>query len=140
MVCIGKLDIRVGPTVPVVYLSARSRQRYDLAMANSDLRSHLKTLRKRLDPHTENLGEYRRLTYKCGRAVSQEELAEAVGVSRAWYALLESGGTAARPSVPLLNRLADALQTTPEERSALFMLAIPGLRDRLLCHSCGHAV
>ena len=97
---------------------------------HEDLRGFLKRLRKRLDPAAETLGAYKRLSYKRGRAVSQEELAEAVDVSRGWYALLESGGSV-QPSVALLNRLAGALNATPDERGTLFRLAIPALHDGL---------
>ena len=109
---------------------------YDFAMSttieasvldqSTDLRSFLKKLRKRVDPGTETLGAYKRLSQKRGRAVSQEEMAEAIGVSRTWYALLESGASV-QPSVPLLNRVADALGASPDERNALFRLAIPAL-------------
>jgi len=95
-----------------------------------DLRTFLKQLRKRVEPGTEKLGAYKRLSQKRGRSVSQEELAEAIGVSRGWYAMLESGASV-QPSVPLLNRLADALDASPGERNTLFRLAIPALHDGL---------
>ena len=101
----------------------------------ADLRSFLKRLRKRVDPGTGKLGAYKRLSQKVGRAVSQEELAEAIGVSRGWYALLESGASV-QPSVTLLNRLADALGADPDERRILFRLAIPAL-DHGLAHESG---
>lgn len=97
---------------------------------STDLRSFLKKLRKRLDPGTEKLGAYKRLSQKRGRAVSQEELAEAIGVSRGWYALLESGANV-QPSVTLLNRLANALDASHDERCTLFHLAIPALHSGL---------
>ena len=92
-----------------------------------DMRSFLKGLRRRLDPATRMLGEHERLSSRRGKAVSQEELAEAVGVSRGWYGLLESGAPI-RPSVSMLTRLASALNATPEERSTLIQLAIPALQ------------
>lgn len=97
---------------------------------DSDLRGLLKKLRKRLDPATKTLGTHQRLSQRRGRPVSQEELAEAVGVSRGWYALLESGA-AVQPSVPLLNRIADALSASSNERIQLFRLAIPALHTGL---------
>jgi transcriptional regulator with XRE-family HTH domain len=59
--------------------------------------------------------------------VTQEELAECIGVSRVWYAMLESR-TTVRTSSALLDRLAAALMVTPEERTALFDLAFPELK------------
>lgn len=87
----------------------------------------LKQLRHRLDPSARMLGEFERLGNRRGIAVSQEELAEAVGVSRAWYSVLECGAPV-RPSLSLLDRLAIALNATREERTALFDLAIPAPR------------
>ena len=94
----------------------------------SDITSFLKGLRYRIDPATHTLGEYERLRSKRGLAVSQEELAEAVGVSRNWYAMLERGADI-QPSIQLLTRLADALNTSADERITLFRLAIPALRS-----------
>jgi len=93
-----------------------------------EMRSFLKDLRRRIDPAIVMLGEYERLTSRRGKAVSQEELAEAVGVSRGWYGLLESGAPI-RPSVAMLNRLASALNATPQERKTLIELAIPALQS-----------
>jgi len=90
------------------------------------LRSFLKTLRHRLDPDTTTLGEQERLGTRRGRRVSQEEIAEAVGISRAWYVSLETGAPI-RPSVSLLDRVARALNATPHERAMIFSLAIPEL-------------
>lgn len=98
----------------------------------------LKEWRRRLDPLTVTLGRHERLGSRRGRAVSQEELAEAVGVTREWYACLESG--AKRPSLPVLDRLATALNTSPQERARLFQLAIPALQGLFQtvtrCPSC----
>jgi transcriptional regulator with XRE-family HTH domain len=91
-----------------------------------ELRSFLGGLRRRLNS-TPTLGEYDRMNSRRGRLVSQEEIAEAVGVSRGWYQRLESG--AIRPSIALLNRLAAALNATPDERATLFRLAIPALAN-----------
>jgi transcriptional regulator with XRE-family HTH domain len=91
--------------------------------------SLLKGLRRRLDPSVPRVGEHERLSTRRGRAVSQEELAEAIGVSRGWYASLERGTM--RPSIPLLRRLAAALGATPDERVKLPLAAIPELRGLL---------
>ena len=87
----------------------------------------LKKLRGRLDPATPMLGEHERLRSRRGKAVSQEEMAEAIGVSRGWYACLESGSK--RPSVAVIARLATALNTNPDERAILLQLAIPALKN-----------
>jgi DNA-binding XRE family transcriptional regulator len=87
-----------------------------------------------LRAHRENiprdsalLGSWTRPPGRCGRRVTQEEVAKAVGVSRNWYRRLESGER--RASLKLLDRLADALDFSPEERAELLLLAIPELRD-----------
>ena len=88
--------------------------------------SFLKALRRRLDPHTATLGEHERISTRKGRRISQEEIAEAAGVSRGWYVSLESGKPI-RCSVSFLVRVAAALNATPPERATLFTLAIPEL-------------
>jgi transcriptional regulator with XRE-family HTH domain len=97
---------------------------------NSDRADHatfgalLRRLRARVDPAADALGPYARFPRRRGRPVTQEEVAEAIGVSRVWYAMLESSATT-RASPPLLDRLAIALMATPEERVLLFRLALP---------------
>ena len=98
---------------------------------NEKLCRLLKALRRRLDPHTARLGAHERVNTRKGRRVSQEEIAEAVGVSRGWYVSLESGKPI-RPSVSLLDRLAAALNATPPERLMLFSLAIHELNNLAL--------
>jgi transcriptional regulator with XRE-family HTH domain len=66
---------------------------------------------------------------RCGRPVTQEEAAEAVGVSRNWYRRLESGD-GVRASTKLLDRLAKTFVHTPEERITLFLLAIPEMTQQ----------
>jgi transcriptional regulator with XRE-family HTH domain len=95
-----------------------------------EIRSLLKRLRCRLDPAIATLGEHQRLGSRRGRAVSQEELAEAVGVSRGWYSMLERGEPI-QPSLAMLNRVAGALNATRDERVTLFRLAIPELQALL---------
>jgi transcriptional regulator with XRE-family HTH domain len=80
-----------------------------------------------MDPTTPTLGEHERLRSRRGRAVSQEELAEAVGVSRGWYSMLERGEPI-QPSIALLSRVARALNATRDEQLALFQLGIPELQ------------
>lgn len=91
------------------------------------LKTFLRQRRLQIDPHTTALGPYTRLPSRCGRPVTQEEIAECVGVSRVWYSTLESSSTV-RTSLGLLDRLAEALMVTPEERATLFNLAIPELK------------
>jgi transcriptional regulator with XRE-family HTH domain len=91
-----------------------------------DTRAFLKQFRQRIDPEVRALGTYVRLACRRGRPVTQEEIAEAIGVSRVWYAKLESDG-AAGASMKLLTRLADVLMLTTVERESLFALAIPAL-------------
>lgn len=95
-----------------------------------EIRSLLRELRRRLDPSTPALGEHQRLGTRRGRAISQEELAEAVGVSRGWYAMLERGEPI-QPSIAMLSRVAGALNATRDERRTLFGLAIPELQGLL---------
>lgn len=83
----------------------------------------LKALRERIPPETVTLGPWKRLPVRRGRRVTQEEVAEAVGVSRNWYRRLEAG--AVRASMKLLSRLANTFTFTPEERAKLFVLALP---------------
>ncbi|MBV9333744.1 MAG: helix-turn-helix domain-containing protein [Candidatus Eremiobacteraeota bacterium] len=54
-------------------------------------------------------------------------MAEAVGVSRGWYAMLERGEPI-QPSIAMLNRVAQALNATRDERVTLLQLAIPELQ------------
>jgi predicted transcriptional regulator len=93
-----------------------------------ELRSLLRGLRNRVDPATPTLGQYERLRSRRGRAVSQEELAEAVGVSCGWYAMLERGAPI-QPSIAMLRRLARALNASRDEQLTLFKLAIPELQE-----------
>jgi transcriptional regulator with XRE-family HTH domain len=94
------------------------------ANLRSDLAHFLKFLRQRVDPDVLVLGPNARRPARLGKRVTQEELAEAVGVSREWYAQLETAA-ATRASPGLLGRIADALMVAPEERAMLFQLALP---------------
>ena len=94
----------------------------------SDLQSEfalfLKMHRCNIPYDTPALGSWERLPVRRGRPVTQEEVAEAAGVSRNWYRQLESGEPI-RASVKLLDRLARVLGFTPEERMKLFRLGVP---------------
>jgi transcriptional regulator with XRE-family HTH domain len=74
---------------------------------------------------------YLRLPMRVGKAVTQEEVAEAIGISRQWYAMLE-GDHRVRVSATVLGRIADALMMDAAERASLFQLAIPEIRSASL--------
>jgi DNA-binding XRE family transcriptional regulator len=97
---------------------------------SADFAIFLKTLRRRIPPEAASLGPWKRLPVRCGRRVTQEEVAEAVGVSRNWYRRLESDETV-RASPKLLDRLASAFAITAGERTRLFVLGIPEMRHDL---------
>lgn len=105
---------------------SRRRTLHEDAKRRSELALLLKFLRSQIDPDVRVLGPYVRRAKRLGKRVTQEELAEAIGVSRRWYASLESAETI-RTSVSLVERLADALMVTPEERVKLTQLAVPEL-------------
>jgi transcriptional regulator with XRE-family HTH domain len=94
------------------------------AKPRSELALFLKFLRRRVDPDVRTLGTHARLPSRLGKRLTQAELAEAIGVSREWYAVLESAPTT-RASPRLLDRVADVLMLAPEERARLFQLAVP---------------
>ncbi|HYZ17548.1 MAG TPA: helix-turn-helix transcriptional regulator [Candidatus Acidoferrum sp.] len=91
----------------------------------------LRRCRTRIDPERLSLGPYLRRPMRVGRAVSQEELSEAAGITRQWYGMLEAD-RAIRVSAAALSRIADALMMDPVERAALFRLAVPELRSTSL--------
>lgn len=80
--------------------------------------------RLRLAPESRFLGEYPRWPSRIGRRVSQEELANHLGISRGWYARFEAGAPAGF-SISLLVRLGDILLLSAPERAELVRLAIP---------------
>jgi transcriptional regulator with XRE-family HTH domain len=92
--------------------------------AAAQLGVFLKSLRRRIDRSADYLGYYKRLPCRRGRLVSQEEIAEAVEVSRGWYNMLESGARL-RASTQLVARIAETLMLSEEERTELFRLAVP---------------
>ena len=75
------------------------------------------------------LGSFVRLPNRLGKAVSQEEFAEAIGVSRSWYGLLETGRPV-QPSAALLDRICDALMVYERQRLTLFELGLPAFARR----------
>jgi transcriptional regulator with XRE-family HTH domain len=91
----------------------------------------LKRCRARIGPEHSSLGSYLRLPIRVGKAVTQEEVAEAAGISRQWYALLENDRPV-RVSATVLARIADSLMMDPTERATLFRLAVPELRTASL--------
>lgn len=94
----------------------------------------LRRCRARLSPGRASLGTYLRPAIRIGKAVTQEEVAEAVGISRVWYAQLENDRPV-RASATVLARIADALSMDPAERSTMFRLALPELRPTALANS-----
>jgi transcriptional regulator with XRE-family HTH domain len=91
----------------------------------------LKEHRRLMSRDATSLGSHARLPVRHGKGVTQEEIAEAIGVSRVWYAMLESGA-ALHTSPRLLARLADALELPDDSREALFRLGVPELASRNL--------
>jgi len=98
----------------------------ETAGSQAEFASFLKKRRRSIPPDSRTLGSWERLPFRRGRRVTQEEIAEAVGISRNWYRRLENGD-AARASAKLLDRIARAFEFTPEERMDLFVLGIPEL-------------
>jgi transcriptional regulator with XRE-family HTH domain len=86
----------------------------------------LREQRRDIPRDAVSLGPYVRQPARRGKVVTQEELAEAIGASRVWYAMLESG-TALKTSPRLLARLADVLALSDKDRTVLFKLALPEL-------------
>jgi transcriptional regulator with XRE-family HTH domain len=87
------------------------------------LSSFLLHKRQCIDPNAAQVGPFTRRENRIGRPVTQEEIAEALEVSRQWYAALETGSTI-RPSVTLLDRIAAVFELGDDERMLLFGLAI----------------
>lgn len=86
----------------------------------------LRQLRNDIPWDASSLGDFVRLRNRVGKAVSQDEIAEALGVSRCWYGMLESGKQV-RPSIDLLERLCDVFRLDPPQRLALIGLGNPEL-------------
>jgi DNA-binding XRE family transcriptional regulator len=90
------------------------------------LAAYLRRCRMRIAPHAKRLGTYDRLPSRVGKPVTQEEVAEAIGVTRTWYGKLETNA-GVRPSLSLVTRIAIVLMLKPLERSRLLTLAARSL-------------
>jgi transcriptional regulator with XRE-family HTH domain len=90
---------------------------------DAEFGTFLKRHRRALRPQTLTLGDCRRVPARIGRPVTQEEVAEALDVSRTWYALLESG--AARASAALANRIARVFDLDHAQQLELLRLTLP---------------
>jgi transcriptional regulator with XRE-family HTH domain len=83
----------------------------------------LRQRRERVGPWATRIGTYQRRENRIGRPFTQEEVAEALEVSRQWYASFEKG-LAVRPSPALIERIAVLFELAEDERIMLFRLAI----------------
>jgi transcriptional regulator with XRE-family HTH domain len=83
----------------------------------------LKKARRRIPSDTVSLGNTRRFAERIGKRVSQEEVAEAIGISRVWYATLEMGRP--RASIAVLGRICDVLMLDEHQRADLLQLCVP---------------
>jgi len=93
---------------------------------SAGLGAFLRRCRSRIHPEVRALGARLRFPGRIGRPVTQEEVAEAAGVSRIWYGRMESD-RARHVSSSVLARIAQALMLDDEERASLFMLSVPDL-------------
>jgi transcriptional regulator with XRE-family HTH domain len=89
------------------------------------LGAFLKRLRQQVDRDALTLGPYHRVPDRVGRAVTQEEVAEALQVTRTWYAMVEAEN--AQASAALLDRIGIVFALDAHDRLVLFQLGIPGL-------------
>ncbi|HZY98249.1 MAG TPA: helix-turn-helix transcriptional regulator [Candidatus Baltobacteraceae bacterium] len=89
---------------------------------DTTLAAYLRRCRTRIPPQVTRLGSYDRLPSRIGKSVTQEEVAEAIDVTRTWYGRLETDA-GVYPSLTLLNRIASALMLKPIERFRLLILA-----------------
>lgn len=87
------------------------------------LAEFLKRSRLAIPVDSTTVGRFVRDKNRIGKIVSQEEFAEAIGVSRAWYGLLETGRVQA--SIALIDRICDALTLDEQRRITLIALALP---------------
>ena len=84
----------------------------------------LKACRTRIRRDSRSLGTYVRRSARIGKAVTQEEVAEAADISRVWYAMMENDRPV-RVSSLVLGRVADVLAMETAERAALFRFMLP---------------
>jgi transcriptional regulator with XRE-family HTH domain len=119
-------------TLVAAMLDAAHRHK-DLEDENERLRRFSECLRRyrlSIPVETKTLGDFVRLPNRIGKIVSQEEIAEAIGVSRCWYGLLEVGRPV-RPSIALMERICDAFMLDELNRVQLFELGIPAFSQLL---------
>jgi hypothetical protein len=125
--------IFVSDVTEVIMLADTSIENESLRVSrrlpSSRLKALLKHFRVRIDSNEKVLGPQVRPPRRHGKPVTQEELAECIGVSRYWYGMLESERPV-RVSTVLLDRLATILMLTAKERAILFALALPELDFR----------
>jgi transcriptional regulator with XRE-family HTH domain len=88
------------------------------------LSAFLLNRRQRIDANATRVGTYIRRENRIGRPFTQEEVAEALDVSRQWYGALELSSPV-RPSPALLDRIATLFDLRDDDRLMLFRLAIP---------------
>ena len=120
-------------SVLVATLLDAEMQHHDLQDDDERLQRFSESLREyrlAIPVETKALGDFARLPSRVGKIVSQEELAEAVGVSRCWYGMLEVGRPV-RPSIALIERICDALMLDESKRVQLVDLAFPALSQSL---------
>ncbi len=80
------------------------------------------------------IGDFRRLGNRIGKTVTQEELAEAIGVSRTWYGLLEAGYPV-HASLSLMDRICRAFMLNEQQSASLLRLGVPVLSSILSSHA-----
>ncbi|MGD0556773.1 MAG: helix-turn-helix domain-containing protein [Streptosporangiaceae bacterium] len=96
------------------------KREYASLTTNGELAGCVKAWRRRLTPDTSRAtGEWRRR----GGNVTQEEMAEVIGVSVVWYSNLERG-VRANYSDAFLDGAARALRLSADERVLLYLLAV----------------
>jgi DNA-binding XRE family transcriptional regulator len=96
-------------------------RRYALAMP---LKQILKDLRLGISPSAATIGALPRPPNRQGRPVTQEEMAEYLGVSREWYVRLETRENV-RTSIDFLQRFADLFVLSNQQRVMLLLAALP---------------
>jgi transcriptional regulator with XRE-family HTH domain len=87
-----------------------------------NLRSFLMERRGRLKPNDVGLPSYG--ARRC-RGLRREEVAELVGVSAHWYTLFEMARPRRRPSLRMIERVAEALRLDEADHVKLLCLAVP---------------
>ena len=114
-------------------------EHYAEEIVHARLSDFLRACRSRIPMESCSLGRFQRGRAHVGKPVTQGEVAEACGISRQWYVLMENNRSV-RVSGKALSRIAEALMMTPGERVSLFRLAVPELRSVSLTQHTRHAV